>query len=143
VVALASRVGFGALSDRRPQRSLHQAAALMALSAVGFVLMAAGGDVPIVLGALLAGGIGWGWPAPLSHAVVTGNPDATAAAVGMQLSGFFAGAVVGPLMVGVFAGGHNYTAAWLICTGLALLGMTLALLAHRLARDDAAREGFV
>jgi predicted MFS family arabinose efflux permease len=143
VVAIANRLGFGVLSDRRPHRSLHQAAALMALCAVGLVLMAGGGDLPILAGAMLAGGIGWGWQAPLSHAVVTGNPGATAAAVGMQLSGFFAGAVVGPLMVGLFAGGGDYTAAWLICACLALLGAALALLAHRLAPGRPGHQGFV
>jgi MFS family permease len=101
LVAIFSRIGFGVLANRG--RALNQAAWLMGSSAIGFLLMAAGGDIPVVAGALIAGGIGWGWQAPLSVAVVSRNREATAAAVGIQMAGFFAGAVAGPLGVGLFA----------------------------------------
>lgn len=139
VAALASRVGFGVLSDRRPGSSLHLAAGLMGLCVLGLALMALGGDVAIVLGALLAGGIGWGWQAPLSHAVISQNPDATAVAVGMQMAGFFSGAVVGPLVVGLFAEGDNYTGAWVVCALLAAAGAAMAVLAARLVPDGGSR----
>jgi MFS family permease len=132
-VAIVSRVGFGVLGDRRPGRPLYRGAALMILCAFGFVLMALGGDVPVVVGALLAGGLGWGWQSPVSLAVVTQNRDATAAAVGLQMSGFFAGALVGPLVVGAFAEGGSYTGAWIVCIGLATAAAAVVLAAHRMA----------
>lgn len=141
LLAIISRVGFGILGDRRPGDSLLRTAGLMFLCAIGFVLMAAGGQPLIVLGALIAGGIGWGWQSPLSLAVVTQYRDATAVAVGIQMSGFFAGAVVGPLAVGLLAQGGGYTTAWMLAAGLALAAAAAALLARRLAAADRAAAG--
>jgi MFS family permease len=132
LVAIVSRMAFGVLGDRRPGRPLYRAAGLMALCAVGFVLMALGGDVPVIIGAMLAGGLGWGWQAPVSLAVVTYNRGAAAAAVGVQMAGFFAGALVGPLVLGVFAERGSYTSAWVLCIGLAGAAAAVALLADRL-----------
>jgi predicted MFS family arabinose efflux permease len=131
LVAIASRLGLGILGDRRPGDSLNRAAALMVLCAFGFALMAAGGDTLVVLGALLAGGLAWGWQAPLSLAVVTANPHATGAAIGIQMSGFFAGAVAGPLTIGILAEHGGFTAAWVLCCFLALAAGAVALLARR------------
>ena len=141
LVAIFSRIGFGVLGDRRPGEPLLRAAALMLVCALGFVLMALGGDVAVVAGALLAGGLGWGWQSPLSFAVVSQNPDATAAAVGVQMAGFFAGALVGPLVLGVFAENGSYTVAWVLCIGLASAAAAVVLWAHRLAHPPrAARQ---
>jgi MFS family permease len=141
LVAIVSRIGFGVLGDRRPGRPLYRAAALMVVCAFGFVLMALGGDVPVVVGALLAGGVGWGWQSPVSLAVVSQNRDATAAAVGVQMSGFFAGALVGPLVLGVFAEAGSYTGAWVLCIGLASAAAAVALWAHRMAHAPGAARG--
>jgi MFS family permease len=132
LAAVVSRVGFGILGDRRPGEPLDRAAGLMLVSGFGFVLMAVGGDLAVVVGAVLAGGIGWGWQAPLSHAVVSRNPDATAAAIGLQMAGFFAGAVVGPLVLGLFAEHGSYTGAWIVCIGLSLAAASVALVTPRL-----------
>lgn len=140
LVAIVSRIGFGVLGDRRPGRPLYRAAALMVVCAFGFVLMALGGDIPVVVGALLAGGLGWGWQSPVSLAVVTQNRDATAAAVGVQMSGFFAGALVGPLVLGVFAEAGSYTGAWVLCIGLASAAAAVALWAHRMAMRHSPRH---
>lgn len=115
LIAIGSRIGAGILGDRRPGNSLHRAAALMGLSGLGYVLMATGGQAWIIAGAFLAGGIGWGWNAPLSLAVVTQNREAPAAAIGIQMTGFFVGAMIGPLVVGLFAEHGSYTAAWIVC----------------------------
>jgi MFS family permease len=134
-VAIVSRIGFGIVGDRYPGRPLHRAAGLMALCAFGMVLMVIGGDVPVILGAILAGGLGWGWQAPVSHAVVAENPDATAAAVGTQMAGFFAGALIGPLVLGVFVEHGSYTGAWALCavlfTGAAAVALASARMAQR------------
>lgn len=133
LLAMVSRVGFGLLGDRRPGDSLRQVAWLMLLCACGFALMALGGTAAIVAGALIAGGLGWGWQSPMSLAVVTQNRHATGAAIGIQMSGFFAGATVGPLMVGVLAEQSSYSVAWLACALLAVVGAAVAMLARHQA----------
>jgi predicted MFS family arabinose efflux permease len=132
LLATVSRVGFGVLGDRRPGRSLHHSAALMGLCTVGFGLLIAGGDVPIIVGALLAGGIGWGWQSPLSLAAIEQDREMTPISIGIMMAGFYAGAVAGPLMVGLFAEGGHYTAAWVVCLCLATVAAGVAMVAHRL-----------
>jgi len=134
LVALTTRIGLGILGDRRPGDAVRRAAILMLVAALGLVLMAAGGDLAIVVGAILAGGIGWGWSAPMSLAVIQRYRDAPAAAMGTQLTGFYAGAVIGPLLVGVLVGAEEFKFAWLLCAALALLAVTAALASRGMAR---------
>jgi MFS family permease len=131
LVALGSRLGAGVLGDRRPGDGLKRAALLMVLSALGFALMALSVPVAVVVGALVAGGLGWGWMAPLNLAVIQRHPEAPAAAIGTQLSGFFAGAVIGPLLVAALVGAAGFAEAWIVC-GLLVLGAAGAAYAARL-----------
>ncbi|MQA72894.1 MAG: MFS transporter [Solirubrobacterales bacterium] len=131
LLAIVSRLGFGVLGDWHPGDALRRAAALMLVCAVGFALMALGGNLAVVVGALVAGGLGWGWQSPLTLAVVTHNPLATGPAMGIQMSGFFAGATVGPLLVGLLAHVDGYSSAWIVCSLLALAAGSVALLARR------------
>ena len=134
LIALSSRLGLGVLGDRRPGDPLRRAATLMVVSAAGFVLMAVeSGPLVIIAGALLAGGVGWGWNAPLSHAVVSRNPEATEAAVGIQMAGFFLGSLVGPLAVGVLVGHGSYAAAWATCSLLVLAAAGVVTLTRRMS----------
>jgi len=133
--AIASRLGFGLLGDSRPGDALQRAALLMALATIGFALLTIGGHALIVAGALLAGGIGWGWQSPLSMAVVSRHPTATGAAIGIQVSGFFVGALFGPLAVGLLAEHGSYTTAWIMCGCLAAAAGAVALFVRRLPHD--------
>ena len=128
----ASRVGLGALVDRRRTEPLWLAVAMLAGGAGGFALLIPGEPVLIVAGALLAGGASWGWPGLLTLAVVRRAPAAPAEAVGIMLAGLFAGAVGGPLVVGILAERDAYTAAWLLCTALALASAAAVVAALRL-----------
>jgi MFS family permease len=136
LVAIASRLGFGLLGDRRPGDALRRAAMLMALTTAGFALMVVGGDALIVAGALIAGGIGWGWQSPLSLAVVSRHPTSAGAAIGIQMSGFFVGALIGPLVIGLLAEHGSYTTAWVMCACLAAAAGTVALIVRRLPHDS-------
>jgi MFS family permease len=138
LLAIVSRLGFGVLGDRRPGDGLARAAGLMLAGALGYVLMASGASLPVVVGALVAGGLAWGWQTPLSLAVVSTNPHATSAAIGLQMSGFFAGALVGPLLIGVLAEHGSFRPAWVLCALLAAGAAATSLLARRMARGEAA-----
>ncbi|MGI9557632.1 MAG: MFS transporter [Solirubrobacterales bacterium] len=138
LVAVVTRISLGFLGDRRPGDPVRRAALLMIVAAVGLGLMAVGTTTTIVAGAILAGGVGWGWSAPMNHGVVQRYRDAPAAAIGTQLSGFYSGAVLGPLLVGVFVGAGAFTEAWLVSAGLALLAATVALASRRMVRKDPA-----
>ena len=75
----------------------------------------------IVIAALVVGAFGWAWPGALNLAVVQLSPAAPSWAVGVMLAGLFAGAVAGPLAVGLLAHADHFELAWATCSVFALL----------------------
>ncbi len=128
LAATVSRVGLGMVADRSGADPLRLTALILAGSVVGYLLLIAGEPAVIVLAALIVGSIGWSWPGTLTLAVVSRRPDAPAWAVGVMMSGLFAGAAGGPLLVGLLAEHDHFAAAWSLCAGLALAAAgTIAL----------------
>jgi predicted MFS family arabinose efflux permease len=84
---------------------------------------------------LIAGSVGWAWPGALTLAVVQRSPEAPAWAVGVMMSGLFAGAVAGPLLVGLLAEHGAFGAAWVMCGGFALLAAVTIALTRRVGRS--------
>jgi MFS family permease len=121
LAATVSRISLGAFGDREGQDPVPATAAMIAVSVAGYVALLTGLPGLIVAGALLAGLAGWAWPAGLTLAVVRRSPESPAWAVGVLMSGLFAGAAVGPALVGVLADHVSFTAAWIACATLALL----------------------
>ena len=112
---------LGAVADRRGHDPLRPVAAMLLVSVAAYGLLIVGAPAAIALGAVLAGGLGWAWPGALNLAVVQRSPDAPAWAVGIMMAGLFAGAVAGPLVVGLLAERELFSAAWLTCAGFSLL----------------------
>jgi MFS family permease len=138
LAATLSRVGLGILADRGGRDPLNLTAWILAFSVVGFLLLITGKPAVIVLAALLVGSVGWSWPGTLTLAVIFRSPDAPAWAVGVMLSGLFAGAVAGPLLVGLLADHGAFAAAWGLCAALALAAA--ATIAATRRAEDGARE---
>ena len=67
----------------------------------------------------------------LNLAVVQRSPDAPAWAVGVMMAGLFAGAVAGPLVVGLLARADHFTAAWIMCSAFALLAAATIVATRR------------
>jgi MFS family permease len=140
LVAATSRVIFGALADVRRGRVLVGVAALLSFGALGYLLLATGHLVALVAGALVAGGIGWGWAGLMTLAIVRTNRDAPGAAVGIGMMGIFAGASIGPFAVGFLAEIASFTAAWLAATVVTLLAAVVVVAARRLETKGALRD---
>ena len=121
LTAALSRVALGVVADRRGHDPLRPVVAMLLVSVAAYALLLVGRPAAIMLGAVLAGGLGWAWPGALNLAVVQRCPDAPAWAVGIMMSGLFAGAVAGPLIVGLLADQDLFSVAWLACAGFALL----------------------
>jgi MFS family permease len=143
-VALAStisRVGLGVIADRSRADPLRLTALILAGSVAGYLLLIVGEPAVIVLAALIVGSIGWSWPGTLTLAVVSRRPDAPAWAVGVMMSGLFAGAAGGPLLVGLLAEHDHFAAAWSLCAGLALAAAGTIAWTRRFERSSAIRAG--
>jgi MFS family permease len=137
LVSTVSRVGLGMAADRSGGDALRLTAWVLAGSAAGYLLLIAGEPAVIVVAALLVGSVGWSWPGTLTLAVVFRRPDAPAWAVGVMMSGLFAGAAGGPLLVGLLAEHDHFTAAWSLCAGLALAAAATIALTQRFERSSA------
>jgi MFS family permease len=118
--AAGSRIAVGAISDRRGDDGLGVVAAMIAGGSVGFALIAHGDPLTIVAGAVIVGLVGWAWAGAFTQAAVERAPAAPAWATGVMMTGLFAGAVTGPLAVGMLAEADRFTAAWATCGALAL-----------------------
>jgi MFS family permease len=126
-----SRIALGTYADRSGRDPLRPAAAMLALSVVGYLLLIAGEPPLIAVAALIAGSVGWAWPGALTLAVVQRSPMAPAWAVGVMMAGLFSGAVAGPLLVGLLAEHDAFAAAWAMCACFALLAAATITLARR------------
>jgi MFS family permease len=129
--AAGSRIGLGVLADRGEQDALRPVAAMFAVSAAAYLLLIPGEPLVIVLAALIVGSFGWAWPGALNLAVVQYSPDAPAWAVGVMLGGLFAGAIVGPLAIGLLADGGHFEWAWVLCSAFALMAAATVLAVRR------------
>lgn len=132
---ILARVAAGVRADHRNERHLEVMATMLLLGALGFIGLASGQQVLYALGALVAFGLGWGWPGLLVLSVVQMSPDSPAAATAFTQMGTSAGAVIGPLAFGVLVERTSYPVGW----GCAGAGLTLAavifLAARRLPGD--------
>ena len=99
-MCVAARVGGGWQADLRPGRQVGVIAGLLACGALGLLLLALPGPVPLMLGVVLGFGLGWSWPGLMNFAVVRLHPQAPAAATSITQTGVYAGGCVGPLGLG-------------------------------------------
>jgi predicted MFS family arabinose efflux permease len=139
LAAATSRIALGLATDRAGGDPLHPVAPMLLLGAGGLLLLMIGEPAFVVAGALLAGGVGWAWPGALTSAVVARAPRAPAWAVGVMMSGLFAGAVAGPLATGLLADRELFAEAWLVLAVFALLAAgTVVAVSRRSARPRSA-----
>jgi MFS family permease len=148
VAAATGRIGLGLTVDRRDWDPLAVVGPVLVLGAAGPLLLMTAAPVLIVPGALVTAGLGWAWPGLFTLAVVNRHPQAPAQAVGIVMSGLFAGAVAGPLIVGGLASAASYQAAWSACSALTLLSAATVAFARALdssadrRRDDVVAAGW-
>lgn len=131
VAAVAARVGLGLLADRRRRRVLLQVAAMLALGAAGFGLLATRNPAAVVAGAFVTGAIGWGWTGLFHLAVVGEYRHAPGAAVGLGLTGLFAGGVLGPPVFGLIVERTSFEVGWIVCAATMIVASGVLLLGRR------------
>jgi MFS family permease len=121
--AILSRMLLGVRADRAETEPLGLVAALLAASAVGYGLLLIDDTTVLVVGALVAGTTGWSWPGMLNLAVVRRQPEEAASATAVMMVGLFAGALAGPLLIGLLAHAGQFSLAWVACATAALLAV--------------------
>jgi MFS family permease len=126
-VCVAARITGGWQADRRPSRQVGVIAGLLACGAVGLLLLALPGPVPLVAGVVLGFGFGWSWPGLMNFAVVRLHPQAPAAATSITQTGVYAGGCIGPLGLGAVATFAGYPTMWIVAA-IAMVGSAALML---------------
>jgi MFS family permease len=141
VVGLSLRLVNGWLADRRTGGHVAVVAGSLALGAGGLVLLAVPGSAALVIGTVVAFGLGWSWPGLLQFAVVRLNPSAPAAATSIVQVGVYGGGFVGPIGFGYLATHASFPTAWLTgAVSMLLAGALMALGRRMLVTHSVARE---
>jgi MFS family permease len=139
LAGLTIRLAAGVLADRLAVDALRGVAALVAVGAAGWAMMAGAFGIDAaalyVTGLLIANAFGWGWPGLLHLAVARQFPTATAAASGVAQTGVSGGVLMGPPVLGLAIGTAGWQTAWTLAALCALAGaLVVLLLSRRLGR---------
>lgn len=136
VGCLAGRVLSGYVVDRRGRGRLPLVAMMMLGGCVGHSLLASGGrGWTVVLGAILAFGLGWAWNGVFAFAVVYHHSEYPATATGVIQTAMGTGGAVGPLLFGLVVDGYGYGPAWAgTATALAIAAVCVMLSRRLIAR---------
>lgn len=132
VVGLSMRMLHGWLADRRDGQHIAFVSGSLALGAAGFGLLAVPGAPALIVGTILAFGLGWAWPGLLQFAVVRLNPSAPAAATSIVQVGVYAGGFAGPIVFGTLAAHVSFPTAWTVSAAVMLVSAALMLLGRRM-----------
>ncbi|MEV5705245.1 MFS transporter [Actinoallomurus sp. NPDC052274] len=136
LLAVAVRLGAGALTDRAPRRNSAVITTMMLTGGLGLVLIAIGTPVTFVFGSVLAFSAGWGWTGLLLATTLRLVARKAENAGHTVQIGIYTGATVAPYAFAGLAGAYGFTGAALIAAIAAFAGaaaMTAgALLARRI-----------
>ena len=133
-VCVLSRIAGGWQADRLPGRQVGVIAGLLAVGAVGLVLLAVPGTPALVVGVLLGFGFGWAWPGLMNFAVVRLHPRAPAAATSITQTGVYAGGCIGPLSLGTLASIAGYPVMWAVAALSMVSAACLMILGSKMLR---------
>ena len=130
LLVVGLRIGVGWLVDARQSSGHVQMAWLTGFGALGALVLMTAATPEVYLVAMPLALLGaWGWPGIIFFTLVNTYPEFPAKASGLLLSGNLTGTLLGPMVVGAFAGRGNYPGAWLfvsICAALATIGFVAA-----------------
>jgi predicted MFS family arabinose efflux permease len=126
VASIAVRIGSGRWADRPGSATVRATSLLLAVGAVGAVVLALPVPAPLaVVGAVALLGGGWGWTGLAFLSVVRAHAGAPAVAAGVVLTGIGIGGAAGPPAFGALASRVSYTAAWAATAGALALASTV------------------
>lgn len=129
-ISLVMRIASGVAVDRFGH-GYHVIAVLLLAGALGFVLIATGGTLGLVVGTGIGFGAGTGWAGLLHYVATAEHPDHAGGVSGTLLTFGNIGGFLGPTMFGVIAEQWSFGVAWTVLAGVAVLAAIAVLLAGR------------
>ena len=139
-ISVLVRVVSGVLADRRRGRNLRVVSSYLVVGSLGLAVLSIEDMWALLLGTLVAFGIGWAWPGLFLFAVVRVGRDSPATASGAVQAGAFAGGAAGPVLFGLLVGAAGYPDAWRTAAVTLLAAALLLMVARRMFVTDLARR---
>ncbi len=140
IASILGRMFAGAVTDQVHGRGFATLVVLMGTGAMVFFLMRPATGVVFVVLVLAAFATGWGWPGMMTFTVVNANTETVAASSAITQAGIFAGAGVGPVLLGAIIDATSFSTSWAVVS-LALL--TAASIVAVVAVRTQGRRAFV
>jgi predicted MFS family arabinose efflux permease len=134
--AIAMRVMWGWLADRRSTRGYVGIVRLLTVGSLGYLLLSTAQPMLVLVGAMTSFGGVLGWSGLLAHAVVDRNLKAPARATGVTQIGFYVGGGIGPAFFGFLIDQFSYRFAWVTAAVLVLAAAGLVLAVEVSSRDQ-------
>jgi hypothetical protein len=138
LLVVAIRLGAGFVVDRRRSGGYIEMAWMAGAGTIGAAVLVVASVPALYLVAMPIAVLGaWGWPGIFFFTAVHSYPELPARASGLVLSSNLTGTVIGPLIVGSFAGRGNYPGAWMFVSVMAGISTVAFVASHRLfSRGD-------
>ncbi len=132
VASIVVRIVIGGASDRRRSAWSYIVTA-MSGGALGCGILALDpGKAVVVVGAIAAVGLGWGWTGLAFQAVLAATMDRPALGAGLVLGGLSVGGAAGPAAFGAVAEVASFTTSWVFAGGALLAGVACTEFARRI-----------
>ncbi|MEZ5375895.1 MAG: MFS transporter [Acidimicrobiales bacterium] len=125
ISGISARLVLGWQADRSRRLPMMTAAQFLALGALGALTLAPRLEWTHAVGALVAFGAGWSWPALFNFAIVRTNAAAAALATGITQTGVYLGVVTGPIVMGQLVERSGYQLGWTVAGSSMLVGAAI------------------
>jgi MFS family permease len=137
LVAIISRLSWGAIIDRRSSSGTLEATAILSLATAGLALLVVAGDarVPFLIGTLLTFAGAWGWPGVMQFLTIRTIDMPAATSTGATLAAGYLGTVIIPPLFGATIERTSYTTAFAGLAVVVLVALAAVHVSRRLAAE--------
>jgi predicted MFS family arabinose efflux permease len=133
---ITSRLYQGWAVDSRGVLPIRRLVWLLAIGALGLLLMSRTSPAFYVVAVVPAFAAGWAWPGLFNLSVIRNNPSAPAAATGITQTGIFVGAGSGPVAGSMIVDQVGYAPLWILCAGWLAVGAAVAVYLRTRIKPD-------
>jgi MFS family permease len=132
LLGVIARIGVGVFADKVWPQHLLVVALMMFAGSAGIIMMAVNGpSFLLVLGTLIAFGLGWSWNGVFHFSAIHYTGLSPASVTGIMQTTMSLGAMTGPILFGIIAQ-HSYQWAWALCAVMLMAAGILILHARRI-----------
>lgn len=109
----------------------------MAIGSVVFILMRPASGTYFVVLVVVAFATGWGWPGLMTFTVVNANSATVAASSAITQAGIFAGAGLGPVVLGLVIDATSFQTSWaLVSVALLVAAVIVTIVGVRTQQPE-------